>query len=413
MRVRDVRRIILIGIWLWSVTPLEAQSLPVPRLLSPRSEEVYAWGRKAPSIRIEVQAAPSSTSARNFVTANVFTVQGQLVDRVSLFDDGSHFDASAGDGVFTNVYTPPEEGAFRIRARLQQTEISFRTSREKWSGPVVFSVKRVPYVDITSPQQDAKISSVTKVSASLLVGSQQQLYRPANGEVRIRCWAAPEAETTVPKKPSGNFSVRVEFPRPGKYRLFMAAQTLHNGQWIESEPDSVWVNVVRPPIWLFVVGTLLLVTALLLPPKQVWLYRHILHVCSGDGNVYPVEVYPQGLKEVVFTVGGVECDKKIPGVQGTLFTLAAKPGEQSLLVDLVDAGGNFQQKKVRPCLSTPAFMAGNMLVYYKESKPVGKKSLPFWQLTTVPKRVLCTLAALALLYGVWIYWQFIQMLPSS
>ncbi|MGC8785204.1 MAG: choice-of-anchor X domain-containing protein, partial [Armatimonadota bacterium] len=178
----------LVGIWLWSISPLCAQALPVPEVISPQNRQVYAWGRTEPAVRIVVRAVPSSPTIRYFVTANIFTTAGRLVERVSLHDDGLHSDAAAGDGVFTNIYPLREKGEFQIRALLQQKDVASRVSREKWSEPVVFSVEQVPYVDITSPNHHAKVASIAKVSAALLVGSEQQPYRPTDDEVRIRCW---------------------------------------------------------------------------------------------------------------------------------------------------------------------------------------------------------------------------------
>ena len=399
----------LVAIWLWNISPLWAQSLPVPKVISPQNQQVYAWGRAEPAVRIEVRAAPSSPTVQHFVTANIFTTAGRLVERVSLHDDGSHADVAAGDGVFTNIYTLRETGEFQIRVRLQQTDAVSGVSREKWSEPVVFSVEQVPYVDITSPDPHAKVASVAKVSAMLLVGS-QQLYRPADDEVRIRCWVQPEARAMVPEQPSDRFSARIEFPRPGKYRVFMVAQTLRNGQWIHSEADSVWVNVVRPPLLPFGIALFSFLVALVLPAKQLWLYRHMLEIRTKDGRTHPVEVFPKKLKDVVTSVGGDDCDKHIPGVANKLFTLTAKAGEKLLHVQVE---GEDKSLEAHPHPSAVAFSAGGLPVYYRECKPVGKISLPKWSFTTAPKRVLLLLAIVALLYGVWTYWQFVQMIPSS
>ncbi len=409
MRARGCILAILVSIRLWGISPICAQSLPVPEVVSPQNQQLYAWGKAKPSIRIEVRVAPSSSVVRHFVTANILTTTGRLVDRVSLYDDGSHMDTVASDGLFTNVYIPHEQGTFQIRARLQQTDIASRVNREKWSEPTAFSVVQVPYVDITSPNHDAQVTSVTKVSASLLVGSQQQLYRPADNEVRVRCWTEPAGKAIVPQNPSSSFSARVEFPRPGRYRLFMAAQTLCEGQWIESEPDSVWVNVLHPPMWPFWAAALLVVAALLMPSKQVWLYKHILDIHDKDGGVHTVEVHPQKLREVRETVGGTDSTQQIPGATDTLFTLIAKPGEEFLHVQI---GGKDEWIEVRPHTSTIAFAAGDWTVYYRERKAAGKVKLPLWSLTKL-KRVLISLAVAILLYGIWMYWHFTQMLPSS
>lgn len=407
MCVRGFVRVILLGVWLWILPGGLAQSLPAPEVVSPQSQQVYAWGKEEPSVRIEVRATPSSPIVRHFVTANILTTTGRLVERVSLYDDGTHTDKVAGDGVFTSIYTLREKGTFQIKARLQQTDSASGTSHEKWSEPVVFSVEQVPYVDITSPSHDARVASVTKVSASLLIGSQQQLYHAAGEDVRVRCWAEPEAKAIVPEKPSGSFSTRIEFPRPGRYRLLMAAQTLRNGQWIESEPDSVWVNVVSPPMWPFWMGAMLIGVALLLPPKQVWLYRHTLEIHAKNGSVHKVEIHPQKLKDVNETVGGAGCSKQVPGAQGTLFTLTAKPGEKFLRVQV---GDEWQDIRPHPC--SIAFQAGDWAVYYRECKAAGKVRLPLWTLT-IPKAIVIFMAIMALLYGAWIYWRFAQMLPSS
>ncbi|MGC8785205.1 MAG: hypothetical protein ACP5RN_12580, partial [Armatimonadota bacterium] len=211
-------------------------------------------------------------------------------------------------------------------------------------------------------------------------------------------------------RPSQTFSARIEFPRPGKYRLFMAAQILRNGQWIESEPDSVWVNVVRPPMLPFGIAIFSFLIALLLPAKQLWLYRHMLEIRTKDGRTHRVEVPPQKLKDVVMSVGGNDCDKRIPGVADKLFTLTAKAGEKSLHVQVE---GESKCLEVRPNPNAVAFSAGGLPVYYRECQPVGKTRFPNWSFTTLPKRVLLFLAIVTLLYGVWRYWQFVHMIPSS
>ena len=380
-------------LWLWCTCfALAQQSPPVPEIISPRHGDVYAWGRVAPTIRIEVRAAPSSATVRHYVTANVFAQDGRLIDRVPLYDDGTHNDTVTNDGTFISTYIPSEPGIFQVKARLEQQDTLLRSRSEKWSDTVTFSVEQVPYVQIVWPKPNSRVTSHSKLSCMLLVGSEKRTYAPTRDEVRVRCWSEPAASIVVPEKPSSEFSVRIEFPRPGKYQLFVSAQTLRNGRWIESEPYNMWVNVTTVSWRWFYLSALLLLLALLVPGKKVTLYRHELRIVTPDGE-QKVEIKPNKLASVSYDIPGAKIQ------------LVAQPGQRLLNV----AGGHGEHipdtVKEGETLSLP----GGYKVYYTSCRIAGSIRVPRYKISTRLKRNLIIASAVLLIIQIWTYWHFTRL----
>lgn len=389
-----------VGLWILP-SPLHSQSLPVPEVILPQEQQVHAWGRSAPAIRLEARIPPSERAAQYFVTVNITTPSGQLVRRVPLRDDGKYGDQTAGDGIFSGTYTAEERGEFQARARLTAQGVD----GERWSEVVRFAVEQVPYVDITAPDPNAKTGTRVKVKAALLFGPEQQPYTPTQERVRVLCWTHPETKTTTTDVSTGDLSVPLEFPRPGRYRVMMSAQTFRQGQWIDSAPDSVWLNVVLPPRWPFLLAAGLFIATWLLPRKQTTVYRHIVEIRSSSGDLQRVQVTPKGLSPVSQTVGGEGCDTVLKGVSGKLFTLLSNPGDPNLYVQM---GDGQPPKRLSPNEHVAAFTMRDKAVYYLRSKPEGKVGAPFWSLTG-PRKVCLLLSLVACSYGIWAFWQFIQL----
>jgi len=381
-------------LWLWcTCSVLAQQSAPVPEFISPGHGDLYAWGQSAPTIRIEVRAAPSSATVRHYVTANVFAQDGRLIDRVPLYDDGTHNDTVTNDGTFISTYIPSEPGIFRVKARLEQQDTLRRSRSEKWSDTVTFSVEQVPYVQIVSPKPNSSVASHSKLSGMLLVGSEKRTYTPKRDEVRIRCWSEPAASIVVPEKPSSEFSVRIEFPRPGKYQLFVSAQTLRNGRWIESEPYSLTVSVTTASwTWLYI-SLFLLLIALLVPGKRVPLYRHDLLIIKPNGYE-EAEIMPSRLEKVFHRIPGT-------GIQ-----FLAQPGQRWLHVVGAKGEGIPSTLSKNGVLSLP----NGYTVHYTNCEQVGYAEVQRYKLSTTLKRNLVIASIILLIIQVWNYWRFTQLM---
>jgi hypothetical protein len=392
---QDMYRTILAGmLWFWcTCSMLAQQSTPVPEVLLPREQQVYGWGQSAPAIRIEVRAVPSSSTVRHFATAVLFAEDGRLVDRVSLRDDGMEHDATANDGVFSHEYTVKRPGRFRLITRLERQDTAQGLRSEKWSRAVTFSVVQVPYVQLLSPKPDSRVSSRTRLSGVLLIGSEKQTYTPKRGEVRLRCWSEPAATMIAPDNPSGDFSIRVEFPRPGRYQLFVGAQTLRDGRWIESEPDGMAVNATTVWLgWLYL-SLFLLLVAFALPGKKVPLYCHELRLITPEGE-QPLEIKPKKL---------ATASQKIPG---TKTELVAQPGLQLLQV----AGEQSEHIPATISQGDTLTLPGGYKVYYTSCKIDGSTRVPRYKISTRLKRNLVLASAVLLIIQLWTYWRFTQLM---
>lgn len=364
---------------------------------------MYAWGRNAPTVPLEVRV-PLPSDASLYVTMNVFTLSGSLVERVSLRDDGQYDDQTAGDGIFTGQFIPKEEGEFQVRARLYAKE----KAAERWSEVARFVVERVPYADITAPDPDATTGTRFRLRAVLVIGPAQQPYTPAQDRVRVVCWTQPPTKTTTAEVSASRITVPLDLIRPGRYRVMISAQTYRRGQWIDTEPDSLWLNAVVPPRWPFVVAAVLFLVSWLLPSAEVKVYKHSLRIRRANGQVRDIEIPPQRLSEVSKTVGGAGCDIVLENVQGQLFRLISRPGEQYIYIQLDNADS---PKRLSPNPNVVAQKVQGEEVYYLRSKPEGRVRLPFWKLTRLKKGVLI-LSVLLLCYAVWSYWRFTQMIAS-
>jgi hypothetical protein len=107
----------------------------------------------------------SATATRVFISANVAqpatTVEvtltdpaGNVVDSVSLFDDGAHTDGAAGDGVFANeLIVTPQQAPLNINVTVQTTFGTFEFEKFRkvtTAGPMVISALMVSSDNINS-----------------------------------------------------------------------------------------------------------------------------------------------------------------------------------------------------------------------------------------------------------------------
>ncbi|MEJ5251573.1 MAG: hypothetical protein HPY54_06425 [Chthonomonadetes bacterium] len=373
-------------------------------VLQPEHGKVFAWSRTRPDIHIEVRIPVLSAEHRSFVTANIYDPAGNVVDRVALYDDGSHGDSQPGDGIFTGTYSPQRTGDYVLKARWQWTDPASGNPRERWTSAYSFAVEAVPYPRIISPTPGQRVGSRVKVTVRMLAGEEMRPYDPQGDEtIRVRAWAEPSAKAVVPDRSGGEFTATLELPKPGGYRLFVTTAVLRRGQWIEAEPESVQVQYNRPSTWPFWIGGLLLVVGVLLPGKKVPLYRHSLRLRRADGFTQTAEITPQLLQTVRKTVGGQGCDIKLSGVEGMLFTLVAEPGVKALRVEPGEVKD--LSKEIRPLQGEVALRFNDWALEYEGVHRAGE-TRQLWKQFTPVKWVLVGLAVLVLLYGGWTWWQF-------
>lgn len=380
-------------------------------IVKPRAEQVFAWGQNAPEIRLEAQAQLAPNHSRAFITVNLLTPEQQVVDRISLYDDGTHGDVTPADGTFTNSGRPPRDGTYLLRARMEVTDTRTGKKLERWSDVVPIVVRRIPYCRILHPRPGEKVGDRAAVGATLLVGDNRVPYRPKRDEpLRIRAWSQPQAEAQVPERFGERFEVRFTLPRPAKYQLFVAVQSLQNGQWVESEPDGVLVEataVSMLPLYLF---GFLLVAYLLLPSRKVRLYRHELEVRSKDMEPVAVIVAPKLLQEVKHSVGGRRSDTVVRDDLGTLFTLTSVPGERRIRVRV--EGEQSSEESLGEESSALRDASGKYSLHYRNLEYLNTLPLPYWKLSTLTKRTVLVLAILTLAWQVFNYIAYTAMTRS-
>lgn len=384
-----------------------AQVEPSFTVLQPEYGKVFAWSRTRPDIRIEVQ---TPIKHRPFVTASIYDTVGTVVDRVSLYDDGSHGDSQPSDGIFTGTYSPQATGDYVLKVRLQWTDPISGAIREQWTEPRSFAVEQVPYPRIISPTPGQRVGSRVKVGVRMLVGEEMKPYEPQGDEIiRVRAWGEPSVEARVPDRARGEFTATLQLPRPGSYRLFVTTAVQRRGQWIEAEAESVQVQYTRPTTLPFWIGSILLLLGLFLPGKAVTIYRHDLRFRHADGTTYQTQVSPNLLNPVRKTVGGKGCDVQLPDVEGTLFTLLSCPGNKSLQVEPGEVTD--LPKEIRPTQNEAVLRFKDWALEYKNAQIVNFIREPWFKFTPIKWAILAA-GVILLLYGGWLFWQFQQLLTS-
>ncbi len=410
-RFANVYRLAIGVFMLWCLLSgsLDAQNVSGLVITYPQAGQVFAWGQNAPNIRIEAQVSLATGHARPFVTANVLSPSGQVLDRVPLFDDGTHGDDTANDGRFANTYRPLQAGTYLLKARLQFTDTTTGISMERWSDSVSFVVKQVPYCRIVSPSPGQTVANRIAVTATLLIGAEGSPYRPTAGEqLRIRAWAEPRAETTVPERVGERFKASFALPRAGQYRLYVAVQSLQNGQWVESEADAVTVSATSRSYQPLYVSGLLVLLYFLLLGRQVRLYRHRLQITGRETKPIDLTVDPKRLETVTLTVGGADCDVKVPSASGKLFTIIAKPGEARLTVRV--EGDPPQEEQLYPDASLTD-VSGKVRLSYNSCESVNTIHYPRYTPSTRAKQAVLGLVILSVVW--FVYSQFAYTMLSQ
>lgn len=245
--------------------------------VSPKPAQIFGWGRQAPAIRLEARALSSQPASRVFVSAIITDAQGNTIDRVPLYDDGTHGDAQAGDLLFAERYTPRQEGILQVRFKAEWERDGKRLTR--FSEPLSFEVVRAPYARfVNKPAEPPSVGSTAKVQVALSIGNDEP-YKGALEHITLRATSTPSGTAETPQSLTSQPTVRYRFEKPGKHQLTVQAVMTYKGQPIATEADTLTVIYNTPPAWLLWLGGILGFAGLfLLPGKRIPVYEHTLQL---------------------------------------------------------------------------------------------------------------------------------------
>lgn len=384
------------------------------RVRLPAPGAVFGWGADAPLLRFEATLERNGGPARGprvFLTGNVREGE-RRVDGVLLYDDGTHGDERAGDGVFTGTYRPQRPGSYSLQVRAQW-EAPGAGSREAWSDRVPFHVEAIPYARIQVPEPGARVGNPTAVQARLLLEGRP--YEQRDPTLRAQAWSAPRREGGPPSGPplsrrGALLTGRVAFDGRGERLVSVAVSVERRGTRLTATPDTVRVEVVRPPIGLLVLGAFLLALYLALPGRRPTpLYRHTLRLRGGSGTPAQEVVIEPDERPLSRTVGPEGCDIRAPGLAACVCAVEAKPGEPRLTFRARDAGDlRVGSERLPSATLEPgqSLQAGGVRIDYLDARCERSLADPRWKPSTVPKLVFLVIGVVALAAGGWHYWSF-------
>jgi hypothetical protein len=308
-------------------------------VLAPKPDAIYGWGRQSPTIRLEVRAHLTEPAERVFITAIIANARGELIQRVSLRDDGKYGDAAANDRVFTGAFTPTTAELHQLRFKMEWVREG--KPARAYSPFQAFEVVRAPYARFLNKldQDGASVGATTRQPVALLIGDSEARYTGALDNLTLEARAEPAAVVELPKSLAPQSSILYKFQKPDKYTLYVNAVLTYKGQRIATEADSMTVHYARPNIGWFIGGVLALLLALLLPGKRIPLYTHEMQAINPKlGTRHPVEVSGEQLVRI----GSRDADHPLPGYTGDAIVLQAHAGEPQVRLiegDLTPAWG--------------------------------------------------------------------------
>lgn len=332
--------------------------------LSPKPDQIFGWGRQAPTVRLEARAVSSQPADRVFITAMIADAQGKTIDRVPLYDDGTHGDAQAGDLVFTEFYTPRAEGIFQVRFKAEWERNGKRHTRFSEVRP--FEIVRAPYVRLEKKlaEERRSVGSTANVQAVLLIGNDEH-YKGALEAITLRATCAPSGVAELPQKLTTQPTVRYRFEKPGEHQLTVQAVMTYKGQPIATEPDTLTVVYNTPPQWLLWMGGIAVLLGLfVLPGKRVPVYEHYFQLQNSTYGTSNSRTLTAEDPQLALENGTImlEYVKGSPQVKLARGTLTAS-GEEKLEVGaLLNAGEQYR---------TPS---GNILKFC-EATPMGTQAV--------------------------------------
>lgn len=402
----------------WGAPPVFAQPTTAPvAIQSPPPEAVLGWGSEAPVLTIAARLeAPEAVATRVFLTANVLE-GSRVVDGVRLYDDGSHGDTHAADGVFTAQYRPPEPRSYSVRVRAQWD--GSRGSREGWSAAVPFHVERIPYPRLVFPEPGGRVGRSADVRARLLIGSSAYGERDPSLRVEARTSAPSDAAQPTPQPGRRNGTVvvaPVRFEGLGPRLLSVTVSVERRGARLEATDGPVAVDVANPPVAFFWVAAALALAYLLLPPRRpVPRYRHEIIVKDRQTRATVARGQLESDVEgpVRKTLGPEGSDIVVPGAAGQLCALIAFPAKRALQAEAANSGllqvGQGQQASatLQPSPGKVAFSLAGISVIYEDAVATAGRRFPLWY-PTAPKVAVLALALLAFGWAVWQRIQFYQ-----
>ncbi|MDM7460186.1 MAG: hypothetical protein P3X24_000815 [bacterium] len=345
--------------------------------ISPRPAQIFGWGRQSPAVRLEARAVLSAPANRVFISAIISDAKGTVIDRVPLYDDGTHGDTQAADLLFTEIYTPRREGVFQVRFKIEWERDGQR--RTRFSEPRAFEVVRVPYARFVSKlaQERLSVGSVVDTQVALLVGNDDP-YRGSLDAVTLRVASYPASVAEPPKTLTTRPTVRYQFDQPGEYQLSVQALTTYKGQQIATEPDTLTVVYNCASLMWLVWGIAAMLAGLLLPSKKTPVYEHEF---VEEDRQYGTR------RTLTITDSDPSCEIrsdsiKLEYIQGS---------EQVLLASgtLTTADGETLTAGERLSPSEQYRLPSGKTLKFTEAYPIGSQSLaPRWVPNTFPKLIL-------------------------
>ena len=394
---------ILVAVLLGTLTVCLAQEWRVA-VHAPSARSLHSWAQDAPTIRLQAALQRAGVTvisgqgetAQLFLTAQVYE-NGALVDRVTMWDDGTHGDAQAGDGTYTALYRPPRPANYRvrIRAQVERQREGKPTKREFWSDFVPFEAVVIPYARLTQPEPGSTIPARTTARARLLLGESPYLGQDPTLTALLRIEGEGWQQEAPMRRSESLLTASVELPKRGAYRLTTIVRVQRNGHTLQSQSEVVQVEAVTLSyFWLYVAIGLALVY-LLLPPRQPPLrYRHTLRLANQTHRLEPGQT---------LTVGGLElrasdAEPKVVARVAAGSTIALrKAGETLRQTELA-------LKEGEQCLADAETLR------YERAEPI-RANAPLWSRLTpaTPLRAITLLGALGALGYWWQLWrQFME-----
>lgn len=294
-------RAIVVLLLILGVSSLWSQESFQVVITKPVQDELFGWAQSPPSVTIQASLQRDSetvtpekeeTFKRLFLTAQIF-VNDRLVDTVPLWDDGTHGDEKAKDGIFTSQYRPNLAGEFKVRVRAQADLVQEGKTavKEFWSPFVSFQVIAIPYPHIVFPEPGMKIGTKTRIRARLLLQGKPFEERDESLRARVVAKLSGQALVQTTLKRSGSLLIgSLNLPKIGTYQVVVSVSVVRQGKKLSAESEPVEIQASRPPLLLLIVTALLFVIYLLLPPKEPPLrYRHRVRVGQTEVELNPGE----------------------------------------------------------------------------------------------------------------------------
>ncbi|MGQ9657553.1 MAG: choice-of-anchor X domain-containing protein [Fimbriimonadales bacterium] len=367
---------------------------------APTAQSSHSWAQQAPMIPLQAAlqkagttvAAGQSEIGQLFLTAQVYA-NDTLVDRVTMWDDGTHGDEQAGDGVYTVLYRPPRPENYRVRMRAQA---EFRrdgklVKREFWSDFVPFEVLVIPYARLMQPEPGSTIPAQSTARARLLLGESPYTGQDDTLAALLRLEGDGWQREVPMRRSETLLTAPLNLPKSGAYRLTAIVRVQRGGQTLQSQSESVQVEATTLSYFWLGVGSALLFIYLLLPLRQPPLrYRHILRFGNETHHLEPGQS---------LTVRGIQLHASNSTREVTLRTTSGsgatlrKGGQSVRLPEVVLQEGE-------QCL------AETETIRYQRAEPI-RATAPLWSrlLPTTPMRALFLLAGVGALGYWWYLWQ--------